>query len=205
MLLFPNKKYDIIYADVPWDYSYLGKNFDRQFTKSKYKFDAVMSAKEHYPTMKIAELKDLPIQSICNKDCLFFIWITNPHIDIGMKLIDYWGFDYKTVAFVWFKKKHNPGFYTMSECELCFVAKKKGGNIPSPRGARNIRQFYAETRTVHSKKPDEFRKRIELMFPSQSKIELFARKTIPGWDNWGNEVNKFDNEIPKKLKQGFFE
>lgn len=190
MIPFPEKKYNIIYADPPWDYSYVGKNFDKQFTKSKFKFDPVVSAKDHYNTMSMQELYNLPIQEICEKDCLLFIWITNPHVDVGMELIKKWGFEFKTVAFVWHKQATNPGFYTMSQCELCFVAKKKGGNIPKPRGLRNVRQFYSEKRTKHSKKPDEIRYRIEKMFPEQTKIELFAREKITGWDAWGNEVSE---------------
>jgi N6-adenosine-specific RNA methylase IME4 len=97
-----------------------------------------------------------------------------------------WGFAYKTIAFVWDKQKVNPGYYTMSQCEICLVGKK--GTIPAPRGTRNERQFLSEMRGRHSTKPDEIRKRIERMFPTQKKIELFARETVEGWDAWGNEV-----------------
>jgi N6-adenosine-specific RNA methylase IME4 len=64
----------------------------------------------------------------------------------------------------------------------------KRGKIPQPRGARNIRQFVSEMRGEHSAKPEEVRTRIEQMFPTQRKLELFARKPSPGWDVWGNEV-----------------
>jgi N6-adenosine-specific RNA methylase IME4 len=97
-----------------------------------------------------------------------------------------WGFKYKTVAFVWEKQKTNPGNYTMSQCELCLVGKR--GKIPGPRGTRNERQFISEMRTRHSTKPTEIRNRIVRMFPTQRKIELFARNTSEGWDVWGNEV-----------------
>ena len=36
---------------------------------------------------------------------------------------------------------------------------------------------------------DEVRRRIDDMFPAQRKLELFARKRVPMWDCWGNEVN----------------
>ena len=64
----------------------------------------------------------------------------------------------------------------------------KRGRIPQPRGARNIRQFISEKRTKHSKKPNEVRHRIEQMFPTQRKIELFAREFADGWDVWGLDV-----------------
>ncbi|MBE8191644.1 MAG: transcriptional regulator, partial [Alphaproteobacteria bacterium] len=82
--------------------------------------------------------------------------------------------------------KPNPGFYTMSENELCLVFKM--GKIPNPRGARNIRQTINEPRSIHSRKPEAVRKGIEDMFPDQKKIELFARKKTKGWRCWGNEL-----------------
>lgn len=91
-----------------------------------------------------------------------------------------------TIAFIWHKQRTNPGYYTMSECEICVVGKK--GKIPTPRGSRNERQFLSELRTKHSKKPDEIRNRINRMFPEQTKIELFARQRYENWDAWGNEV-----------------
>ena len=83
----------------------------------------------------------------------------------------------------------------MSQCEICLIGKK--GKIPQPRGARNIRQLVNWPREKHSKKPDEVRKRIEQMFPTQKKIELFARNKNEGWDVWGNEL---DNDIDIRWK-----
>ncbi|MBQ7895350.1 MAG: adenine methyltransferase, partial [Oscillospiraceae bacterium] len=38
------------------------------------------------------------------------------------------------------------------------------------------------------KKPEEARRRIEALMGDVPKVELFARRTSPGWDVWGNEV-----------------
>ena len=43
----------------------------------------------------------------------------------------------------------------------------------------------------HSKKPNEVRERIVQLFGDIPRIELFARQTVPGWDCWGNETDKF--------------
>jgi N6-adenosine-specific RNA methylase IME4 len=87
---------------------------------------------------------------------------------------------------VWDKQKVNPGFYTMSQVELCLIGKR--GKIPKPRGARNIRQMVSVMRQKHSAKPEEVRKRIEEMFPEQTKLEMFAREAPEGWDVHGNEI-----------------
>jgi N6-adenosine-specific RNA methylase IME4 len=185
----PNQRYSIIYADPPWDYG--GKlQFDKS-SKGIEKLDLnknifISSANFKYPTVKTEILKKIPISEISEEDCLLFMWVTNPHLNQGMELGKAWGFEYRTVAFVWDKMVHNPGQYTLSYCELCLVFKK--GRIPRPRGARNIKQLVREPRGEHSEKPIEVLKRIEAMFPDQKKIELFARSKHIGWDVWGLDV-----------------
>lgn len=175
-------KYDIIYADPPWQYK----------SKENVAVKSVLNGKlnTHYQTMTLDEIKSLPIKDISNDNSLLFMWVVSPMLDDCIEVIKAWGYKYSTVAFVWHKQKPNMGSYTMSECEIVLVGKK--GKIPSPRGARNIRQFLSEKKTKHSSKPEEVRLRIDKLFPSQSKLELFARQKSDGWDIWGNEL---DNDI----------
>ncbi len=173
----PKKKFDIIHVDPPWHYG--GK---LQFDKSSNFSSALFK----YPTLKTSELKQIPIIDIAKDDCLLFMWTTNPHLAQAIELGKNWGFNFKTVAFVWDKMKHNPGHYTLSSCELCLVFKR--GRIPKPRGARNIKQLIRTPRTKHSEKPIEVMEGIEKMFPTQDRIELFARKLRKGWHSWGDEI-----------------
>ena len=185
----PNKKYQIIYADPPWDYG--GK---MQYDKSSIKtlnigFEKnifISSATFKYPTLKLKDLKKLDVNSIADDNCLLFMWTTGPQFANSIELGGAWGFEYKTVAFVWDKQIHNPGRYTLSQTEFCIVFKK--GCIPSPRGARNVRQLVSVPRGKHSEKPVEVIEGITKMFPEQEKIELFARNNYWGWDNWGLEI-----------------
>ena len=185
----PNKKFDIIYADPPWDYG--GKlQFDKSST-SQDKLDLnknifISSASFMYPTLKTKELMKLPLTQIAKEDCLLFMWATNPHLEQAISLGKAWGFDYKTVAFVWNKMVHNPGQYTMSYCELCLVFKR--GKIPTPRGARNVKQLINAPRGAHSEKPLEVLEGIERMFPTQERIELFSRRRREGWTSWGLDI-----------------
>ena len=175
------KKYDVVYADPPWDYK------GQKQHNGKGGADTG-GAETHYSTVTTKDMMKWPVSDVCNTDCLMFMWITSPHLDQGLALLEAWGFEYKTVAFVWNKDKVNPGFYTMSSVELCVVAKRKRGKIPQPRGARNIKQFLQHDRMAHSKKPYEIANRISQMFPDQAKLEMFARNSRDGWDVWGNEV-----------------
>lgn len=196
----PNKKYEIIYADPPWDYNNK-LQFDNS-AKAKYnprwnKNIFTSAAKFKYPTLKLHQLKQLNISSISSTNCLLFLWSTNPHLAQAIELGMSWGFEYKTIAFVWNKMMHNPGQYTLSYCEVCLLFKK--GKIPTPRGARNIKQLIEKPRTTHSKKPSEIAEYITQMFPQANRIELFARppqkatkfifnKPHRNWDVWGLDM-----------------
>ena len=185
----PKKKFDIIYADPPWHY-----NGKLQFDKSSKSSDMIDLKKKifvstsgfKYPTLKTSELMKIPIQKIAADDCLLFMWTTNPHLEQAIELGKAWGFEYRTVAFIWDKMNHNPGKYTLSNCELCLLFKH--GRIPTPRGARNIQQLVKSPRKKHSQKPIEVMEGIEKMFPHHKRIELFARKKTKGWSSWGLDL-----------------
>ena len=176
----PTERFAIIYADPPWDYKGQLQHAGKGSGDSG-------GAMRHYPTVTLDELKRLPIERIAADDGLLFMWSSSPHLDQAIDLGKAWGFAWATIAFVWNKMKTNPGFYTLSQCELCLVFKR--GKIPSPRGARNVRQLVEVERGKHSSKPAEVRQRIETMFPNQNKIELFARERIAGWTPWGLEAS----------------
>lgn len=170
-----SQKYQIIYADPPWSFG--GSGGTKWSRADKY-----------YNTMTFDELKLLKVSTITDNNSLLFLWVVSPELKKCIEIGESWGFKYITVAFVWYKRRSNVGNYTMPGCELCLLFKK--GKIPVDR-VRNpgISQFYQESVERHSKKPDEFRKRIETMFPISKKIELFAREKTNGWDSWGNEIN----------------
>ena len=176
---FPKGRFDILYADPPWDYK-----GQLQHTGAGGKDSG--GAIRHYPTATVSQMSEWNVAQIAAENALLFMWSSSPHLDQAIDLGRAWGFQWATVAFVWDKQKVNPGFYTMSQCELCLVFKR--GKIPAPRGSRNERQFVSEMRGRHSAKPNEVRDRIAAMFPKQKKIELFARQQTPGWTAWGLDV-----------------
>ncbi len=175
----PKSKFSILYADPPWDYK-------GQLQHNGAGGKDTGGAIRHYPTVTTAEMGTWPIQNICEDDALLFMWATSPHLDQAIELGKAWGFNWGTVAFIWDKARKNPGYYTMSMCELCLVFKR--GKIPQPRGARNIEQLIRWKRNGHSEKPPEIRAHINQMFPKQKKIELFARQKAKGWTAWGLDI-----------------
>lgn len=44
----------------------------------------------------------------------------------------------------------------------------------------------------HSRKPDEAYAFLEALTPKARRADLFARQRRPGWDAWGDELDKFE-------------
>ena len=186
MIKLPNKKYNIIYADPPWHYG--SKSAVNNTTGS-----AIKPLSDHYSTMSLQELKNMPIKNMTKDDAACFMWVTDSHIDEALEVLLSWGFAYKTIAFNWVKTTSkgktvaNLGAWTMKNYELCLFGTK--GSMLKHKQVNNIYQKVAAERTKHSKKPNEVRQRIEKLFGDLPRIELFARETAEGWDSWGNEVD----------------
>jgi len=178
---FPDKRYSIIYADPPWRYT----NYEDD-TTSRW-------VGNEYPLMDVSDLVELPVRNIVEKDCALLIWATWPTIQDAFKVIEAWGFEYSTCAFVWVKTNQNiesdfvgNGYLTRSNTEFVLFARK---GHPK-RVSAGIKQVIREPVQEHSRKPEEARRRIERLFGDVSRIELFARWKPFGWDAWGNQVEE---------------
>ena len=179
--MFPDKKYNIIYADPPWNF----KNYSNKTSNS--------NVNQHYQTMSMQEIKDLPIQDIADKDCILFMWCTDPLLPKQLEVVDAWGFTYKTVGFYWIKENKNQqkslywkgvGYWTRSNPEICVIATK---GKPKRIGF-NVDKLTFATRDIHSRKPQIIRDKIVELMGDIPRIELFARQTVEGCDSWGNRV-----------------
>ena len=172
-----NKKYNIIYADLPWSYK------DKKCNGN---------CESHYKTMNIEDICNLPIKNIADKDCVLFLWVTYPMLNEGLKLIEEWGFKYKTIGFQWIKQnKSGKGFFfglgrwTRGNSECCLIAVKG----KPKRISNSVSQLVFSPLQEHSKKPDIVREKIVELIGDKPRIELFARQSVEGWDCWGNEVD----------------
>jgi N6-adenosine-specific RNA methylase IME4 len=172
----PKGKYNIIYADPAWCY-YAGG----------YK-----NQSQHYDSMSIEEICNLPIKELAADNCILFLWITFPILQDCFKVIEAWGFKYSTCGFVWIKSKQDKtgfafglGNWTRANSELCLIATK--GSVK--RLDAGISQIIYEPKGEHSEKPAIVRDKIIKLVGDLPRIELFARGIPPkGWTFWGNEV-----------------
>lgn len=164
-------KYRIIYADPPWKYN------DKRDGNTT-------GAEDHYPTMSIEEICELPIKELAEDNAVLFLWTTSPLLEDTFKVISAWGFKYKS-SFIWDKVKHNMGHYNSVRHELLLIC-TRGSCTPD-----NVKLFDSvqsiERTDKHSEKPEEFREIIDTLYTYGNKIELFSRKKVEGWKVWGNQ------------------
>jgi N6-adenosine-specific RNA methylase IME4 len=124
----------------------------------------------HYPVMSLAEICALPVGELAFDDSVLFLW---------------------TSGLVWDKEAPGLGYWVRGQHEFLLLATK--GKPPLPATENVPASVIRERRREHSRKPEAAYTIIERMFPDLPKLELFARQQRPGWDAWGNEVNKFEN------------
>lgn len=152
-------------------------------------------AKQHYSTMPTKEICSLPIRDICTDKAVCFMWATFPNISEAIKVLEAWGFTYKTAAFVWVKKNRvsdslfwGMGAYTRANAEVCLLGISKKTKSSEIVKSHAVHQVIIEKVKRHSEKPDEIRKRIVELLGDVKRIELFAREESEGWDCWGDEI-----------------
>lgn len=163
-----DKKYRVIYADPPWAYN------DKQDTEK------LGGAVKHYPTMPLDEICSLPVPA--EKDAVLFLWTTSPMLEDSFRVINAWGFRYKS-SFIWDKVSHVMGHYNSVRHEFLLVCVKGSCTPDVPKLYDSVVSI---ERTDHSRKPEEFRKMIDTLYPVGERLEMFARETYEGWDVWGN-------------------
>lgn len=173
-----DNKYKVIYADPAWSYK------DKALAGNR-------GAGCKYEVMSIEDIKQLPVKELADDDCVLFMCVTMPMLERAFEVMRAWGFVYKTCAFTWVKQNKiadtlfmGMGNWTRSNAELCLLG-VRGKPKRVDAGVHSVIISHIEE---HSKKPAETRERITRLCGGVSKIELFARQSIEGWDCWGNEV-----------------
>jgi N6-adenosine-specific RNA methylase IME4 len=183
-------KYGAILADPPWSFRTFGGK-----TGTPHR-----SANDHYVTTSTADMEQIPVKDWAAKDAALFMWVVDSHFDDAFRLAEAWGFGFKTVAFVWVKltvnglPKMGMGYWTRKQTEQCLLFTR---GAPKRLG-KGVRQLIEAPRREHSRKPETQYERIEALVPGPY-LEMFARQTRPGWDQWGNETGKFDAGLDLQL------
>ena len=205
--------YQLIYVDPPWDYKNKVSNG---------------SASDHYPTMKLEDIKRIPVWEVAAKDAVLAMWYTGTHTEEAIELAQAWGFRVRTMkGFTWVKlnqyaeRRFNMALESGELVDFSDLlamlnneTRMNGGNYTSAntedlliatrgigleRVNASIKQVVYTCLGEHSEKPWEVRHRLELLYGDVRRVELFARDSWPGWDRWGNQCNNSFEIIPGRI------
>lgn len=191
MQQWPTGKYGAILADPPWRFRTWNKA-----TAVRARDNPV----PHYATMTVDDICALPVGDLAGDACALFLWASWPNLYEALRVIEAWGFVYKSCAFSWTKahagqldmfRDEMPaligmGYWTRANNEPCLLATKG----KPKRLSRAVRQAIIEPRRQHSRKPDVVRERIEQLVAGPY-LELFGRQQRKNWVVWGDEATKF--------------
>ena len=192
----PRGHYGAILADPPWA-------FNLWWGGRSNKTPAGMPSRAtdpYYQVMREPELNALAVGELAADNCVLFMWTCWPVLEQALRLITAWGFKFKTCGFCWIKADarqlelfHDDveadmllGYWTRANSEICLLATRG----QPKRLNTDVRQAIIAPRREHSRKPDGIHERIERLVAGPY-LDLFARQRRPGWDCWGNEVDKF--------------
>ena len=188
----PDRRYDVILADPPW--AYYGQ---------QNKWGA---AAKFYATAPDEAIVALPIPELLTDRGVLFLWATSPRLDVAMACLAAWRLNFRGIAFVWVKARKDGGpigaqgvrpSIVKPTAEYVIAASRVAKGRPMPLADEGVANVILAPKRAHSQKPEEVRDAIDRLYPSVSKLELFARSERPGWDAWGNEVGKLEGPQAK--------
>ena len=92
-----NRKFSTVLADPPW-----------RFHNSTGKMAPEHKRLARYRTMSFEEIGKLPVESLVTETAHLYLWIPNALLPYGLKVMEQWGFNYKT-NIVWYKVRKDGG------------------------------------------------------------------------------------------------
>lgn len=188
-------QFTTVMADPPWPYdsprAVVG-NGGRGAQDGKAASIIQASVTDHYSTMSIQDICQLPVALTVRTNAHLYLWTTNSFIVQAHEVARRWGFIPKTLI-TWVKhKKDDPcspsmktGYYFRSATEHCLFAVRGSLRLTRTEG---VPTWFYHPRLPHSVKPDSFRQLVQQVSPP-AYLEMFARKLYQDWEVWGNEVD----------------
>jgi len=175
------ERFATVLADPPW-----------RFTNRTGKVAPEHKRLARYPTMALAEICALPVADHLEKTAHCYLWIPNALLPEGLKVMEAWGFTYKS-NIVWHKVRKDGGsdgrgvgFYFRNVTELILFG-IRGPNPRTREAGRSQVNLISTRKREHSRKPDEQYPIIEACSPGPY-LELFGRGRRNNWTVWGNQA-----------------
>lgn len=177
-----DRKFGTVLADPPW-----------RFANRTGKVAPEHRRLSRYGTLSVEEISALPIADYLDSVAHCYLWVPNALLPSGLKVLEAWGFEYKT-NLIWHKIRKDGGsdgrgvgfyFRNVTEIILFGVRGKKARTLDPGRRQVNL---VASRKREHSRKPDEQYGIIESCSWGPF-LELFGRGRRENWTVWGNQAD----------------
>ncbi len=152
-----------------------------------------------YETMSFEDIAALPVGDLALPQSHLYLWCPNALIAEGLHIMQAWGFTYKT-NIVWYKTRKDGGpdgrgvgFYFRNVTELLLFGIQ--GKLRTKKAGCTQVNILVTRKQEHSRKPDEAFDIIEQCSPGPF-LELFARFKRPGWTQWGDQIEVYEESRP---------
>ena len=151
-----------------------------------------------YPMLSLAELEQLPVAELADERSHLYLWCPNALLADGLRLMQSWGFTYKT-NIVWYKVRKDGGpdgrgvgFYFRNVTELVLFGVR--GKLRTLAPGRRQTNIIVQRKREHSRKPPTLHTIVSQCSPGPF-VELFSRERVEGWQHWGDQV---DSYVPRR-------
>jgi N6-adenosine-specific RNA methylase IME4 len=196
MMAFGEKhpeRFGTILIDPPW-----------RFTNRTGKVAPEHRRLARYETLSVEELENLPVADLARRASHIYLWCPNAMLPDGLRLLESWGFTYKT-NLVWYKVRKDGGpdgrgvgFYFRNVTEMVLFGIR--GKLRTLAPGRRQTNIIVHRKREHSKKPPTLYEIVEACSPGPW-LELFARERRSGWHQWGDEVDSY--ELSRRRYRGY--
>ena len=139
-----------------------------------------------YPTMTIDQIKAIKLPTYSDGSHVY-LWTTHKFLPVAFEVFNTWNVNYECLL-TWVKNVGFTPFSWMYSTEHCLFGRI--GNLPLLKLGKRL-DFSAKVRE-HSRKPEIFYEIVREVSPGP-RLDIFSREKREGFEQWGNEVGKFDN------------
>ena len=125
-------------------------------------------------------------------DAILFLWTSSPDLEKALRLMNAWGFKYKT-NLIWDKTESGLELFIYGQHDVLLIGIK--GKFSLPPDDVRISSVYRKEKGDHTEKPQWFYEQIENVYPGGKYLELFATHSFSSnWTVWENQINSEEEE-----------
>ena len=173
----PENTYSTLVIDPPWQIEKIA----REVRPNQVEMD--------YQMLSVDDIVALNCGEWAHDDAHLYLWTTHKYLPDAFAIALAWGFRYQCLM-TWVKKVGITPFSWMYSTEHVLFCKR--GSLDLLANGKRL-DFSAKV-SGHSRKPEAFYDLVREVSPGP-RLDIFSRQTYEGFDTWGIEEGKFDENV----------